>query len=236
VRKFIDHANLRRPPEDGFGIHFLELDAAIFDLPARNDFQAFDLLNGVFSPMRLEIPNDDIGPLLFQFLRFLEHPVRFAGSSRVTEKYLQTAAPRGIRPPHAVVLCGKTRTSIPSARSMRRSTGFPRNRCQKPVLELCPIKICVMPISRASVTRALAGSRRPSKTLMLALTSRAIARFSSSLASSSTDKFGWRTYATNNSPWNRSAFRRPLSRIGRASDRGVMPTRIRSCVPQISSM
>ena len=141
VRKFIDHANLRRPPEDGFGIHFLELDAAIFDLPARNDFQAFDLLNGVFSPMRLEIPNDDIGPLLFQFLRFLEHSVRFAGSSRVTEKYLQTAAPRGIRLRHAVVLCGKTRTSIPSARSIRRSTGFPRNRCQKPFLMLCPMKI-----------------------------------------------------------------------------------------------
>src|SRR5439155_25527050 len=47
---------------------------------------------------------------------------------------------------------------------------------------------------------ALTGSRSPSNTLMVASSSRAIARFSSSAASSSGDRLAWRTYATKISP------------------------------------
>src|SRR2546426_1880941 len=200
VRKFIDDTNLRCSAQDRFGIHFFEDDTTVFDPSTRNDLQPFRLLDSVLSAVRLEVADDDIGSLLLKLLRLLEHSIGLSGSSGITKEYLQTAAARRLRLLHAVVLWGKTRTSIPSAKSMRRSTGFPCNRCQKPFLMLCPMKICVMPASRANAMRAFAGSCGPSNTLMVALRPRAIARFFSSAASSSRERLAWRTYATKSSP------------------------------------
>ena len=141
MRKFIDGADLGCSPENRIGIHFVEGATTIFDPSTRNDLQVFRLFDCVFSAVRLEVADDDIGTLLLQLLRLLEHPIGLSGSSSITEEYLQTAAACGLKLLHAVVLCGNTRTSIPSASWIRRSTGFPRNRCHKPFLMLCPMKI-----------------------------------------------------------------------------------------------
>ena len=92
--------------------------------------------------MRLEIADDDVDALTLQLVRFGQHLVGLADAGGIAEEHLETTPARcGIG--HGQ--CGKTRTSMPSASRIRRSSGVPSRRVRQVRRRLWPTKICVMP-------------------------------------------------------------------------------------------
>src|SRR5262249_9642745 len=152
-------ADARRSLQNGVCIHLFESRAAVFDFSSRNDLEPLNFSDGVLASMRLEISNDDVDSFRLELLRFFEHPIGFARPGGITEVDLQSAARGRWRLAHGRGLCGNTRTSIPSASSIRRSTGLPRRRFHQPLRRLWPMKICVIPFSRANFIRARTASR-----------------------------------------------------------------------------
>src|SRR5215475_13542034 len=94
--------------------------------------------------MWLEIADHDVDATPLELVRLGQHLVRLADAGRVAEKDLQMAPG-----PRRLVHCGNTRTSIPSASRIKRSSGVPPRRERQFRRRLWPTKICVMFCSRA---------------------------------------------------------------------------------------
>src|SRR5262249_4042557 len=144
VRKLVDDGDLRATAEDRLGVHLLEAGAAVLDDRARHHLEAVDERDRLFAAVRLEVADDDVDALPLQLARLGEHLVGLADAGGVAEEDLEAAA-RARRVGH----CGKTRTSIPSALPIRRSSGVPPSRLRQLRRRLWPTKICVTPWSRA---------------------------------------------------------------------------------------
>ena len=105
-------------------VHFLKLAASIFDLAPGNDFQPFDLGDGVLAPVRLEVSDRHIVPVALQLLRLFEHLVGLADAGRVSRAECAACPVAGAGSLISGPLFGNTRTSMPSASRISRSTGF----------------------------------------------------------------------------------------------------------------
>src|SRR5262249_44152082 len=138
--------------------------------------------------VRLEIRDHDVDAALLQLVRLRQHLVRLADAGGVAEKDLQAAARGSIR--H--VRWGKTRTSMPSAPSINRSSGLPRSQARQSRRRLCPTKSWVMPCSRA-YSRIVATGSFPSRTSTWARSACATLMFRSLATMSCGVRFGWLT-------------------------------------------
>ena len=76
--KLVDERDGRRPGKDGVGVHLLDHDAPILDTPARHDLEPVEELLGLRSPVRLDEPDDEVGPALRPAVALLEHAVGLA--------------------------------------------------------------------------------------------------------------------------------------------------------------
>src|SRR5262249_52300642 len=140
----VDHSNLRMSLQDGVSVHLFELRAAILECFPRNDFQTLGERDGFRASVRLEVTDDDVNAETFQIVRLAQHLIGLSHPGGVPQEDFEPAA-RGLPVRH----CGKTRTSIPSASRMRRSSGVPPRRFRQPRRRLWPTKIWVMPWLRA---------------------------------------------------------------------------------------
>ncbi len=86
VGEFIYERELRLALEYGVNIHFLERDAAIFDVGARNDFETLKQRVSFGALVGFDICNDDIYALRLALLRGFEHGEGFAYASSIAEK------------------------------------------------------------------------------------------------------------------------------------------------------
>ena len=127
MREFIHHGDLRAPAEDRVRIHFFEPASAVLDRLSGNGFQAFAQRDRLPPSVRLEVADDDVNAALFELVGFRQHLVGLADTRRIAQKDFEpTARRRWVR--H----CGKTRTSMPSASRIRRSSGVPPSRFRQP--------------------------------------------------------------------------------------------------------
>src|ERR1039457_6636486 len=90
-RKLVYHANLRMPGENCVGVHFFENGAAIIESPARDVLQAVGSRDGVLSPMRLKVTDDNIAPLPLHLLSLFQHLVGLADAGGVAEVDLESS-------------------------------------------------------------------------------------------------------------------------------------------------
>jgi hypothetical protein len=63
----------------------------VFGFAARDDFKAFDELDGFGSVVRFNEPDNDIDAFGFKAVSLLEHHVRFANAGAIAEVDLQPA-------------------------------------------------------------------------------------------------------------------------------------------------
>src|SRR5262249_15833249 len=134
VRELVDDRDLRMPPEDGVRVHLLELCATIVDDLPRNGFEALAERNGLLPAGRLEVADADVQSGLVHLTGLAQHLIGLADTRGVPEKDLEPAAA-------SVGHCGNTRTSIPSASRMSRSSGVPPRRSRQPGRMWWPTKI-----------------------------------------------------------------------------------------------
>ena len=150
VGELVDRADLRSADEDGRGVHLLEDVAAVFDLGAGDQFEAFDLSDGIGAAVGFEVADDDVVAGAAQRLGLDEHPVSLADAGGVSEKDLQPAGALGRERTH--------QRALPSGGQVREDAhvhadgaedqavdGLARQRPNQPRRGECPTKIWVMP-------------------------------------------------------------------------------------------
>src|SRR5262245_26747207 len=111
--------------------------ALVIGRSPRNHLEAGDERHRLLAAVRLEIGDDDVEALLAERPGLGQHLVGLANAGGIAEKDLQATAPCGIAGHER---CGKTRTSIPSAPSIKRSSGLPRQRASQSRRRLWPTK------------------------------------------------------------------------------------------------
>ena len=135
----------------GVRVHLLEGVAPVVDAAPGDHLQPFDLGDRVLPSVRLEVAHDDVASLRPELLRLLEHPEGLPDTRGVPQEHLEPAAPRmSCRAPEVPHSRGNTRTSMPSASRIRRSTRFALRRASQPLSWLWPTKIWVMPCRAAN--------------------------------------------------------------------------------------
>src|SRR5207244_6764659 len=80
VGELVDHAHLRSPLQDGVDVHFFEHDAAILDLPPRDDLEVANLGFGFGAAVGFNEADHDIHTLPPERVRVLEHRVGLANA------------------------------------------------------------------------------------------------------------------------------------------------------------
>ena len=113
VGEFVNQAYLRLATQDRVGVHFVINACSILDSLAGNSFETFSLFDRVLPPVTFEITDHDVYAVGLELLSFLQHAVGLAGAGRVSKKDFEFATHR---------YWGKTRTSMPAANSISRST------------------------------------------------------------------------------------------------------------------
>ena len=94
VRKLVDEENLGPPAQRSVEIEFLLDDAAIADWQARQPLETFHQPLGLDPPVRLNVPDDDVGASRSRGACCLEHRVGLADAGCGAEKNAQPSAPR----------------------------------------------------------------------------------------------------------------------------------------------
>ena len=94
VRQFIHDADRGPPHLDRGSIHLLQRHAPIIDGLRRDHFQSFGFCDGVLPFVRLEVADNNVLPLSFEMLRFLQHAIGLAHARRVAEQQLQLTSRR----------------------------------------------------------------------------------------------------------------------------------------------
>ena len=123
VRKLVDDGNLRMPREDGVGVHLLEQPPAVIDRLARNGLEPLGQRDRVGprraarSSRRRRRCRAGGGPA----------PASASGTSCRRPRRSRERCSADRARSRSRRQCGKTRTSMPSARRIRRSSRLPRD-------------------------------------------------------------------------------------------------------------
>src|ERR1019366_2419852 len=91
VGELVDHRHSGLAPQDGLGIHFLELGTGVGYDAARHGLQALCLGNGLAAPVRFEVADGDVDTLGAEGLGLVEHAVGFADPRGIAEVDLEVA-------------------------------------------------------------------------------------------------------------------------------------------------
>ena len=94
VCQLVDDRDLRMPDKNRVEIHLRLGGAAIFQLRARHDRQAFEQRFRLRPPVRFNNTDHDLAAILLRLPRRLQHGERFANARAHSEKDLQLAARR----------------------------------------------------------------------------------------------------------------------------------------------
>jgi hypothetical protein len=89
VGDLVDDHDGRLALQDVVQAHLLDIDATIFDAPARHDFDAVQQRGGLGSTVRLDESHDDVDPALPERPRFFQHAIGFADACREADVQLQ---------------------------------------------------------------------------------------------------------------------------------------------------
>ena len=82
VSEFVDQNDLRPAGDDGVEVHLVEQLAFVFDVPARNDFEAAQQRFGLPAAVGLDDADDDVVAVLLARVGLLQHLVGFADAGR----------------------------------------------------------------------------------------------------------------------------------------------------------
>ena len=93
--QFIDQRQLWAACQQGIDIHFRQPDAAVFDLPSREEFQAGHQRLSFSAAMRLHIADHHINPRGLALMGRRQHGIGLAHASSIAQKNLQFAPRAG---------------------------------------------------------------------------------------------------------------------------------------------
>ena len=89
VGQLVDDDGVRPAPQDGVEVHLRENDPLVADLLARDDLQVADPGFGLRPSVRLDVPDDDVGPVAPQAVGVVEHLVGLPDAGRHPEVDLE---------------------------------------------------------------------------------------------------------------------------------------------------
>ena len=98
VGEFVDQNDLRPAGQDGVDIHLVEPLPAMFDAPARDDFEALEQGLGLLPAMGLDHADDDVVAIALAGARLLQHLVGLADAGRRADEDLQLAGAAFLAP------------------------------------------------------------------------------------------------------------------------------------------
>ena len=202
------------------------------------ELQALGLRDRILAAVRLEVADHDVDALRPQLLRLGQHLVSLADAGRVAQKYFEFAA-RAHQSHYQAAWrrgCGNIRTSIPSASLISRSTGLRAQTFHRALLRVADEDLRDALFAREA-DDLVRWDRAPSITWTSAPSLRANSRFSSTLLLGLARQvalldINGQQLSRETGLWRGA----PLASMSRALLRGVMQTRMRSCVPQLCTM
>ena len=72
-------------------VHLLENGVPVLNFATRNELEIAHLLAGLLAPVRLQVADNDIAPVICLGSPLLQHPIRLADARGHPEEYLEVA-------------------------------------------------------------------------------------------------------------------------------------------------
>src|SRR5262245_52788881 len=105
MRELVDDAHLRLSREDGVDVHFLQHDAAVFDLALGNDLEIADLRVGLRASVGFDEADDNVDALAPEGMGILEHRVGLANARGSANIDTQPRALGSLNPRQHLIAC-----------------------------------------------------------------------------------------------------------------------------------